>query len=313
MERLKFWLRQSNYNQKETDFLLEGFSQGFNLEYAGPTKRQSRSKNIPFTVRNKTVMWNKLMKEIKEKRVAGPFVQIPFTNYAQSPIILVPKARNSGQTRLIFHLSYNFSDGFKSINHYIPQELCSVKYNDLDYAVKCCLEVWNRATNVTNLTSAPITTKQIACKSDLLYLSKTDLKSAFRILPLSSKSYPWVIMQCQNPVSKQTYFFVDKVLPFGSSISYSHFQRFSNCLRHIIEFITGQKWSCTNYLDDYLFISESRNVCNQMVRQFLTLCHDIRFPVSVEKTEWATTQIIFLGILIDGANRTLAVPLEKRI
>ena len=50
------------------------------------------------------------MKEIKERRYAGPFMKenFPFVNYIQSPIGLVPKAGN--KTRLIFHLSYDFGE-----------------------------------------------------------------------------------------------------------------------------------------------------------------------------------------------------------
>ena len=57
----------------------------------------------------------------------------------QSPIGLVPKAGN--KMRLIFHLLYDFPDGSKSINHHTPEELCSVKYNDLDHAIKGCLKL----------------------------------------------------------------------------------------------------------------------------------------------------------------------------
>ena len=34
------------------------------------------------------------MKEVKAKRFAGPFKNIPFENYIQSPIGLVPKSGN---------------------------------------------------------------------------------------------------------------------------------------------------------------------------------------------------------------------------
>ena len=45
------------------------------------------------------------MKEIAEKRMAGPFEDIPFEHFIQSPIGLVPKDGGK-KTRLIFHLSY---------------------------------------------------------------------------------------------------------------------------------------------------------------------------------------------------------------
>ena len=82
------------------------------------------------------------MKEVHKKCFAGPFTEILFEdNYVQSPIGLVPKA--GGKARLIFHLSYNISTApeDQSINSFIPQERCSVKYNDLDAAIKSCLEV----------------------------------------------------------------------------------------------------------------------------------------------------------------------------
>ena len=48
------------------------------------------------------------MKEVKAERVAGPFESIPYENYIQSPIGLVPKSGN--KTRMIFHLSYKFGE-----------------------------------------------------------------------------------------------------------------------------------------------------------------------------------------------------------
>ena len=101
-----------------------------------------RLRNIPFFVGNCEVMWNKLMKEVKLQRVAGPFDHIPFEHFIQSPIGLVPKDGEC-QTRLIFHLSHHFEDG-NSVNSHIPAELCSVKYNDLDCVVNICLCLWHQ-------------------------------------------------------------------------------------------------------------------------------------------------------------------------
>ena len=57
----------------------------------------------------------------------------------QSPIGLVPKAGN--KTRLIFHLSYNFKNGNKSINYWTPVDMFSVNYNDLDSVVRDCIQL----------------------------------------------------------------------------------------------------------------------------------------------------------------------------
>ena len=227
-------LRSSNYDPAEIDFLVDGFSNGFDIGYEGPKFRTDSAHNIPFKVGNRIEMWCKIMKEVKAGRYAGPFDEILYAAYIQSPIGLVPKA--GGQTRLIFHLSYNFKkSGLKSVNFYTPKEKCSIHYNDLDNAVAASINC--------RLQSQPV------------FCAKTDLKSAFRILPLKPSCFCWLVMKAYHPATGQLKFFVEKNLPFGSSISCSHFQRFSNSLRHIFEHQTGSWGSTVNYLDDYLFIS----------------------------------------------------------
>ena len=80
------------------------------------------------------------MKEVRLGRVAGPFNEVPFDNFIQSPIGLVPQA-GGNQTRLIFHLSYDFKDGFRSVNYHTPREKCTVRYRDLDSAVRTYLKL----------------------------------------------------------------------------------------------------------------------------------------------------------------------------
>ena len=134
-------LIETKYNKEETEFIVNGFRNGFDIEYHGPWQRRDTSRNIPFQVGvgDKFEMWNKIMKEVKEGRYAGPYKDIPYKNcYVQSPIGLVPKAGN--KTRLIFHLSYDFKQsGLLSINAYTPMKYCTVQYNDLDQAIKLSL------------------------------------------------------------------------------------------------------------------------------------------------------------------------------
>ena len=113
----------------------------------------------------------------------------------------------------------------------------------------------------------------------------------------------------ENPITKKWQFFVDKCLPFGASISYAHFQRVSDALKHIIQVRTNSP--VTNYLDDFLFIALTILRCNFLLQQFLDLCQEIGFPIALEKTEWANEIIVFLGILLDGRHYILSVPIEK--
>ena len=115
----------------------------------------------------------------------------------------------------------------------------------------------------------------------------------------------------QDPNDGKWKFFVDKCLPFGASISCSHYQRFSNALRHVVEVRSGSK-SLTNYLDDFLFMAIKKWICDNMIKMFLQLCKEVNIPVALEKTEWSDTVIVFLGILLDGQRLLLSIPLEKR-
>ena len=112
--------------KRKLNFLVEGFKHGFSIGYAGPEKVQIKSPNLKFReVGNPTMLWNKVMKEVKEERYAGPFDKIPFDSYIQSPIGQVPKDGGKN-TRLIFHLSYPRGKG-TSVNANTPAEMCSVK------------------------------------------------------------------------------------------------------------------------------------------------------------------------------------------
>ena len=113
----------------------------------------------------------------------------------------MPKGED--QTRLIFHLSYDFKQsGFKSVNHYTPEEYCKVKYKDLDYAIESC---FYGGSHLNDTETVPI------------YFSKTDQQSAFRIVPLSRNCWHLLTMMAEDPETGKKFYFQDKCLPFGSS------------------------------------------------------------------------------------------------
>ena len=155
---------------------------------------------------------------------------------------------------MIFHLSYDFGEEEcqKSLNHHTPKEECTVSYNDLDYAVKNCKAL------------APVEWIQMMNQPDeqfldahQIYFAKSDLHSAFKILPILPTQRPFLMYKVWHPISGRTYWFVEKTLPFGASVSCAKFTLFSESLRHIVEHETGNFYQITNYLDDFLFIARS--------------------------------------------------------
>ena len=277
MEQFEKMLIESKYNEDETKYLVDGFRNGFPIGYEGKEDIKLTSPNLKFRgVGNETVLWNKVMKEVKEHRYAGPFEEIPFEHYIQSPIGLVSKDGGK-ETRLIFHLSYPRGKGI-SVNANTTAEKCPVKYPDFNEAIQLCIK-----------------------EGRLYYIAKSDMKSALRNMGIQKKDWKYLVMKAKSPLDGKIYYFVDKCLPFGAYISCPHFQRFSNAVKHLVQWRTSRK--VVNYLDDFLFAALLKLICNNQVKIFLEICDKIRFPVSLEKTFWGNTKMTFLGMLIDTVNQ----------
>ena len=221
------------------------------------------------------------MVEVEAGRFAGPFIKPPFEYFVQSPIGLVPKDKGR-KTRLIFHLRYPKDEN--SVNSGIDPENCSVKYPDFQEAVKICLQAG------------------AGC-----CVAKSDMARAFRNIPMKRKSWRLLIMKAQHPTTGVTYYFVDKCLPFGSSISCAIFQKFSNAIAFLVRSRTNKP--LVNYLDDYLFAALLKAACDGQV--FLEICTRIGFPVALEKTFWGTNLLVFLGLLLDTVMQRVAIPADK--
>ena len=290
---LEYLLQLTNYDPVETEFLVDGFTNGFGIEYNGDTDVKMTSPNLKLEIGSRKELWNKVMAEVGKERYAGPFNDIPFQNYIQSPIGLVPKD-NGKNTRLIFHLSYpRIKKGSNrkqtSVNANTPKEKCTVRYPDFSKAIALCMKWINAASNCT--------------------AGKTDLKSAFRHFPIKPEDWRWLVMMAIHPENNKKYYFVDKCMPFGASISCSHFQRFSNALAHIFRVIT--KNDTINYLDNFFFAAIAAALLNLQLDIFTGICDIIQFPWAPEKTVRSCTRIVFLGLLIDTLAKKIFIPTEK--
>ena len=196
------------YNEDKTKYLVDGFKQGFSIGYCRPQERNDTADNLPLNnLGTETDLWNKVMKEVKLNRYAGPypFEDLPIKDsFIQFPIGLVPKASN--QTRLIFHLSYDFKNGNTSVNANTPHEICHVRYRDLDHVIDTCIKLMNKQGHGT------------------IFFSKTDIKSAFCLVPVLVLHRKWLVLMAEDPQTKEKAFFIDMCLPFGASISCAVFQ-----------------------------------------------------------------------------------------
>ena len=267
-------LTSTNYPSDKTQFLTEGFTKGFRIGHHGDRKVRRFAPNLKLSVGSHITLWNKVMKEVEKGRYAGPFKEVPFPYFIQSPIGLVPKDQGR-DTRLIFHLSYPRSG--KSVNSETPDEICTVRYPDFCEAIQLCMELILESK------------KKNKCKNGkfLVFSGKSDMKSAFRNLPISPLDYLLLVTKATNPEDGEIYYFFDKCFPFGASISCAIFQEFSNCVAWIFTARTGKK--TVNYLDDYYFATLVKALCDNQIKAFLEICDLIGFPVSLEKTRVGNT------------------------
>jgi hypothetical protein len=256
--------------------LLKGFERGFSLHYSGPRKFRE-SKNLKSARENPHIVEAKLSKEVALGRVAGPFTNIPFPTLRVSPVGLVPK--KDGDFRLIHHLSYPSND---SVNSHTDPDICTVQYANIDQAV---LMIQNLGQNAL--------------------LAKTDLKSAFRLLPINPADFDLLGIKCNN-----RYYF-DKSLPFGSKLSCALFNRFSTFL-HWLVCKKSQNSNIIHYLDDFLFGGRAGEItCNSTLSIFHTVCAHLGIPIADDKTVEPTTCLTFLGIELDTVAMQMRLPQDK--
>ena len=97
-----------------------------------------------------------------------------------------------------------------SVNDFIDSELCAVRYANIDDAVKLVKRIGRNGK-----------------------LAKADVKSAFRLLRVSSGDYDQLGFCFENK------YYFDKCLPFGASISCALFEMFPTALHWCTENRSG--------------------------------------------------------------------------
>ena len=194
-----------------------------------------------------------------------------------SPIGIVPK-KAEGKFRLIHHLSYPYSH---SINDGIPDDKAQVYYATFDAAVTIVREIGPNC-----------------------YMSKTDIKSAYRLVPITPTEYHLLGFTYDN----QYYF--DTNLPMGLKSSCKIFETFSSALEQAARLLCNIP-HITHLLDDFLIVAKTKYQCAAYLHSFLGMCDYIGVPIAEEKTFAPTKKITYLGIELDTETFEARLPAEK--
>ena len=132
-------------------------------------------------------------------------------------------------------------------------------------------------------------------------LAKTDVRSAFRIIPVHPSDYPLLGLHW----SGQWYY--DRCLPMGCSSSCKTFEGLST----VMEWIARNKLDIPrilHILDDFLIIGESTSDCQAKLQRFLHFCEDVGVPMAPEKTSPVLT---LAGIELDCLQYEARLSQEK--
>ena len=176
----------------DAKFLINGFSFGFDLAFAGNDISQSCNNNLTVN-KNPNVALSHIQSEITKGRIAGPFKFPPFDKFRCSPLALREKS-TPGQFRLLHNLSYPHNG--TSVNENIPKDFSHTSYATIDDA----LEI------ISSLHSP--------------YLAKADIAEAFRLLPLHPNCYNLTGFRLND------LYYYDRCLPMGASSSCAIFEIF---------------------------------------------------------------------------------------
>ena len=153
----------SGYDQSTSKFLIDGFSKGFSLKcqklYDDVTHNNHQS--LYDEPRTASDLINK---ELSANRISGPFDKKPFNKFHVSPLKLQPK-KEQGKFRLIHNLSAPYDE--QSINFHISEPDSTVHYASIQDAISVIKKIGQHC-----------------------FMAKSDIKSAFRLIPVSPNDYP---------------------------------------------------------------------------------------------------------------------------
>ncbi len=135
-------------------------------------------------------------------------------------------------------------------------------------------------------------------------LFKIDLRNAFRLLPVRCADFQLLGFMFDG------YYFVDKCIPFGCSISCSVFEKFATFLEaYIRSKLAGS--SLIHYLDDFLGGDRSGTACRDAMSTFQRCLAELNVPIATEKTEGPSEIITFLGLELDSERMIVRIPSDK--
>ena len=207
----------------------------------------------------------------------GPFPTQECSGIVTSSMGVIPKITPS-KWRVIVDLSRPKG---ASVNDNTHRQHCHVAYSSLDNA---------------NLLMQALGLE--AC------MAKVDIRNAYRLFPIHLADRPFLGVSWCDRV------FVDCQLPFRLASAPAIFSAVAEALKWVL--MQHGVRCMLHYLDDFLLLSSSYcDECAQALAITLSTCSELGIPLALDKTEGPTTELTFLGVLLNSASLSMSLPQDK--
>lgn len=267
-----------NYHDKQiVDFLQFGWP----INYCGLNSPKTTSRNHRSASNYASVVDKDIAKDLADGSIVGPFDVNPLkTELVISPLQTVHKDDISDSKRVVVDLS--FPPG-ESVNDGIPGDTFMgmpfvLRYPSVDDLARIVRE------------------KGRGC-----LLFKRDLRRAYKQLPISPNDWGF----CGIKWRDNLYIYVSEI--FGLRSSAMACQRTTNSVMYMYK---EAGYHCCNYLDDFGGC-ESPKKAKLAFETLGLLLTALGLKENLDKAIEPTTQMIFLGILLNTLDFTLTIPPNK--
>lgn len=264
-----------------TQFLISGFINGFDTGFSSLPSLSFECPNLLSARTQPDVTSDLIQSELGKNYLIGPFDNIPFKFYRISPVG-VSEGKYSRKKRLIVDLSAPHDNELHpSLNQLIDKEQFSLQYVTIDHAIDIISQMG---------------------KGSLL--CKTDIKDAFKLVPIKESLWPLHGIKWD----KKYYFYTRLV--FGSRSSPKIFDNLSVAVCWILQNNYGVS-HVLHLLDDFLTIDRKDQDAYRTMDTLISVFNKLGIPLSANKTVGPTTSLEYLGIILDTNKLEARLPKEK--
>lgn len=262
-------------------YLCSGLRHGFDTKIDNVELHTKVCKNLLSTKDNTSAVSELINKECEKGYLLGPFSMPPFPEFRISPIGIV-EGKYSKKQRLIVDLSAPHDDpNHPSINGLIDKEACSLTYVTIDHAIKIIQELGQGA-----------------------YMCKADITDAFKLIPIKPEQWHLFGIKWQE----QFYFY--QRLAFGCRSSPVIFDHLSQAVCWIAQNNCNIPY-ILHLLDDFLTISAPNSDGEDIMKRLCKIFKDLGIPLAAHKTVGPSTELEYLGIILDSVNMEARLPEDK--